>query len=80
MKTVRLEEGTLADSVRDAQEERIVGTSNGKLVALIVRIDGLDEEQIELGSSAKFWELILKRRAERTVSRAALEEQLDSTA
>ena len=37
------------------------------------KVGELDREQIELGSSEKFWKLITKRRKERTVSRTALE-------
>ncbi len=40
--------------VQDAQHERLIITRNGKPVALIVGVEGLDEEQLELGSSASF--------------------------
>jgi hypothetical protein len=65
--------------VRDAQEQRGVVTRDGKPVALIVGIHGLDEEQVQLGSSDGFWALIAERRAEPTISRASLEEWLDTT-
>lgn len=42
------------------------------------RTDGPDEEQVELGNSAHFWELIVQRRAEGAVTRADLEDQLDA--
>ena len=48
---------------------------NGKSV---VRRKGLDREQIELGSSDKFWKLIVKRRKQKTLSRAALEREIKS--
>jgi hypothetical protein len=76
MKVVGLEEATLDSCVRDAQKDRIVITRDGKPVALIVGINGLDEEQVELGSSARFWALLTERRAEKRVSRSGLEEQL----
>ena len=79
MKVVGLEQATLDGCVRDAREEQIVVTRNGKPVALIVGIDGLDEEQIQLGSSPRFWDLMAERRAEKTLSRADLEERLDET-
>jgi antitoxin (DNA-binding transcriptional repressor) of toxin-antitoxin stability system len=75
MKVVGLEEATLDGCVRDAQADRIVITRDGKPVALIVGINGLDQEQVELGS-APFWALVTERRAEKRVSRSRLEEQL----
>jgi len=50
-------------------------TRNGKSV---VRKKGLDREQIELGSSDKFWKLISKRRKEKALSRADLERKIKS--
>ena len=47
-------------------------TREGKPVALIVGVEGLDEEQLQLGSSDKFWELMTGRRTQKTMSRAAL--------
>jgi len=41
-------------------------------------LKGLDREQIELGSSDKFWKLISKRRKQKTLSRAALERKIKS--
>ena len=35
-----------------------------------------DREQIELGSSDKFWKLIVKWRKQKTLSRAALERKI----
>jgi antitoxin (DNA-binding transcriptional repressor) of toxin-antitoxin stability system len=73
MKTISLEQATLDTCVIDAQRERVVVTRGGKPVALIVGVEGLDEEQLQLGSSDRFWELIAERRAQRTVRRAELE-------
>jgi len=47
-------------------------TRDGKPVAIMIGVEGMDEEQIELGSSEKFWSLIEKRRAEKTISRSEL--------
>ncbi len=60
--------------VTDAQHERLVITRNGKPVALIVGVEGMDEEQLQLSSSVKFWQLIAKRRKQKTMSRAQLEQ------
>jgi antitoxin (DNA-binding transcriptional repressor) of toxin-antitoxin stability system len=76
VKKVGIEQATLDICVNDAQNERVVVTRNGKPVALIVGVEGLDEEQIELGSSDKFWTLIAERRKQKTFSRAELEQSL----
>ena len=79
MKMVGLEQATLDTCVNDAQHERVVITRNGKPVALIVGIKGMDEEQLELGSSDKFWRLITERRTQKTITRAELEQKIDNT-
>jgi len=65
-----LEQATLDACVNDAQRERVIITRDGKPVALIVGVGGIDEEQLQLGSSDRFWELIIERRAQKTVRRA----------
>jgi antitoxin (DNA-binding transcriptional repressor) of toxin-antitoxin stability system len=77
MKTIGLEQATLDACVSEAQNERVVITRNGKPVALIVGIEGLDAEQLQLGSSDKFWRLITERRQQKTVSRAILEQSIN---
>lgn len=76
MKRIGLEQATLDGCVNEAQRERIVITRKGKPVALIVGVAGMDEEQLELGSSKKFWALIEARRKQKTISRAELEEKI----
>lgn len=78
MKRIGLEQATLDGCVAVAQRERVVITRQGKPVALIIGVAGLDDEQLELGSSDKFWKLITARRAERTMSRAELEQEIDN--
>lgn len=73
MKTISLEQATLDTCIKEAQFERIVVTRNGKPIALIVGVEGMDEEQLQLGSSDKFWALIAERRAQKTINRAELE-------
>ena len=77
MITIGLEQATLDKCLDEAQHERVVITRNGKPIALIVNIEGLDEEQLELGSSNTFWELITERRSQPTISRAQLEQTID---
>ncbi len=76
MKTIRLKQATLDACIKNAQKERVVITRNGKPVVLIVGVEGMDKEQLQLGSSDKFWKLIEKRRKDKTISRAELEQRL----
>jgi antitoxin (DNA-binding transcriptional repressor) of toxin-antitoxin stability system len=78
MKTVDIHETNLNACVVDAQSERIVITREGNPVALVVGVQGLDEEQAQLGASDEFWKLISERRKEPTLDRSALEKKLDS--
>jgi PHD/YefM family antitoxin component YafN of YafNO toxin-antitoxin module len=73
-----LRQASLDTCVNNAQRERIVLTRNGKPVALIIGVEGLDEEQLQLGSSDTFWRLIAERRAQKTMTRAQLEQSIES--
>lgn len=77
MKQKVLEETDLESCVNAAQQERVVVVRNGRPVALIVGVAGMDREQLELGSSDRFWRLIAKRRTQKTITRAQLEERLN---
>ncbi len=77
MKTIRMEQTTLDACLQDAQRERIVITRDGAPVALIVGLEGMDEEQVRLGGSDEFWKLIAERRREVPLSRSALEQVID---
>ena len=76
MKTMGIERATLERCVEESAHDRVLLTRGGRPVALIVGVNGLDREQVELGSSDKFWKLIRERRKEKTISRAELERQL----
>jgi antitoxin (DNA-binding transcriptional repressor) of toxin-antitoxin stability system len=76
MKVINLERASLDTCIRESQRERVVITREGKPVALIVGVEGLDTEQLELGTSDKFWKLIRERRSQGTLSRAELEERV----
>lgn len=76
VKTVEVSRARLDSCVEDAQKERIVLTRDGQPVALLI---GLDEEQRQLGSRDRFWELMTERRRQPTISRAELERQLDES-
>ena len=73
-----LRQASLDTCVNNAQRERIVLTRNGKPVALIIGVEGMDEEQLQLGSSDKFWRLIAERRAQKTMTRAQLEQSIEN--
>ena len=76
MMKIDLEQADLGTCVADAQHERLIITRDGKPVALIIGVEGMDEEQLQLGSSAKLWQLIAERRKQKTMSRAQLEQKL----
>ncbi|MCY2995016.1 MAG: hypothetical protein NTY19_45210 [Planctomycetota bacterium] len=73
MKTLGMEQATLDLCVRESQGERVLLTRGGHPVALVVGLENLDQEQLELGTSDTFWQLIAVRRKQRTVTRAELE-------
>ena len=77
MKTVDIQQTSLDACVTDAQSDRVVITRGGSPVALVVGVEGLDEEQVQLGASDAFWKLISERRREPIVDRAALEKTLE---
>jgi hypothetical protein len=77
LKTLRIEDTTLDACVAEAQQERVILTRNGHPVALLMGVDGLDEEQIDLCSDPEFWKLIEESRRQKTISREELERRLD---
>jgi antitoxin (DNA-binding transcriptional repressor) of toxin-antitoxin stability system len=76
VKSVDLGEASMNRCAAEAQGDRVVIKRGGKPVALIIGVEGLGEEQLELGSSDQFWTMIGQRRSERTMSRAELEQQI----
>ena len=60
MKVIGLQDTNLDSCVSEAQQQRVVITRNGKPVALVVGVEGLDAEQIELGTNPTFWGLIAR--------------------
>jgi len=80
MKQIVLEKADFESCISQAQQERVVIVRNGRPVALIVGVEGMDPEQLELGSSDKFWKLITRRRRQKGITRAQLEKKLGSRA
>ena len=76
MKTLGMEQVTLDACVREAQHDRVLVTRDGLPVALVLGIEGLDREQLELGSSDEFWKLIAERRGQKTMTRSELEQRV----
>ena len=73
MKSIDIQNTNLDACVTDSQSAPVVVTRGGDPVALVVGVQGLDEEQVQLGASDKFWRLISARRKEKSLDRAALE-------
>jgi len=76
MRQISVERADLESCVSRAQRERLVVTRKGKPVALVVGVEGLDPEQVDLGSSDRFWKLIRRRRKQKTITRAQLEQKV----
>jgi antitoxin (DNA-binding transcriptional repressor) of toxin-antitoxin stability system len=76
VKVIRIDETNIEECAEDAQHERVLLTRRDKPVALIVGVEGMDLEQIALGHSDAFWQLIRERRGQKMMSRAELEKQL----
>ena len=78
MKSLDIGQTDLNSFISVAQKEPIVLTRAGEPVALIVGVEGMDNEQIELGASAEFWQLVQARRSQTTFNRSELERRLSS--
>ncbi len=69
MNTVPLENAIPDQVVAEAQQNRVILTRGGTPIALVLGVDGLDEEQIRLGSDPESWKLIEESRGQKTISR-----------
>ena len=78
MTQIAVERADLESCVSRAQQERLLITREGRPVALVVGVQGMSAEQLELGTSEKFWSLIAQRRRQGTMSRAALERRINA--
>jgi hypothetical protein len=79
MKTVGLEKATFDACVADAQKERVAVTRDGKPVAWILGIEAVDQQDLPLAGSPAFWEMIDRRRNQKTTSRSELEQRRDTS-
>ena len=78
MVKMNLYQATLESAVSEAQLDRVIVTENGKPVAIVIGVADMDEEQLQLSSSDRFWKLITERRRQQTISRAELERRLEA--
>ena len=76
MKLVSLAKAEWPDCIEAAQKEAIVLTKNGKPVVYMVRVEGMDLEQVELGQSDELWSLIERRRKQEPISRTEFEKRI----
>src|SRR5437879_13854563 len=76
MRQIAVEKSDLDSCVVRAQQERLIITRKGRPVAIVVGVEGISSEQLQLGTSEKFWKLIEQRRRQGTMSRVALERRI----
>jgi prevent-host-death family protein len=76
VKVIEIDEANIKECVKEAQSERVVLTRRGKPIAVIAGVEGMDLEQITLGHSDEFWQLIRERRKQMAISRTELEKRL----
>ena len=76
MRTLELAETNLERCVKAASSESVLVIKNGKPLALVSNVEGLDAEQIELGTSADFWQLIEERSRQKTIPWEELKKRL----
>jgi prevent-host-death family protein len=78
MKTVNVRElqKRIKEYVSASQKDRVVLTRHGKPSAVLVGVEGEDWETVVLETNAEFWNLIQKRRKQKTISLAEMREKL----
>lgn len=77
MKTINLEQTTIASCVKAAQKDRVIVTRSGHAVALVIGLEDMDAEQLELSKSKKFWQLVAKWRKQRRYSQDEVDRLLE---
>jgi prevent-host-death family protein len=76
MVTMSLQQTTLDMCISEAQRDKVIITQNDRPVAVIIGVAGMDEEQLQLSTSDRFWKLMAERRGQKTIGRAELEQRL----
>ena len=77
MKTIGIEQANFDRCLQDAQEERVIITRDGRPIAMIVGLEGSDDESAHEGEANAFWSLIAERRQQPSVDRATLERVIE---
>ena len=80
MKTisVRALQKHVRDCVRASQRDRVVVTRHGIPTVLMIGVEGADWETLALQTNPSFWQMIEKRRKEKTVSLHTMKKRLVS--
>ena len=75
MTTIELENASLETCVEVSgiNRDRVLVTRNGRPIAVVVSVEGLDPEHVALTYDTEFWKMIRERRQQPTVTRAELE-------
>ena len=74
--TVRDLQKTVKACLDEAQGDRVVITRRGKPAAVLIGVEGEDWETVVLETDPTFWQLVRKRRTQRTISLDELEARL----
>ena len=75
MKTLEANDVTRESFLDASLEDQVIFTRNGNPIGVYFGIHGLDQEQIELGLSDKFWKLMEERGKEPRVSLEEVEKE-----
>lgn len=75
MKTLEVNDVTKESFLVASEEDQVIVTRNGNPIGVYFGIHGLDQEQIELGLSDKFWKLMEDRGKEPRVSLEEVEKE-----
>ncbi len=70
MKTISVRDlqKKIKECIDEAQTDRVVITRRGKPAAVLVGVEGADWETVVQETNPRFWKVIQKRRAQRTLS------------
>ncbi len=81
MKTVNVRElqKKIKEYIDVSQKDRVVLTRHGRPSAVLVGVEGEDWETVVLETNAAFWDLIQKRRKQKTISLNEMRDRLGLT-
>jgi prevent-host-death family protein len=76
MRVVNAKTAKLDTCLRASKKDQIVLTRNGRPLAVLMNVSGMDLEQLQLGLDKEFWKMIRKRRRQKTITHAELKRRL----